>query len=58
MSTAPDFRFEQYLDYLSFERGLSDRTLAAYGRDLRRLLGFPTRAGADGSGPGDTPGPS
>lgn len=40
MSLAPAFRFEQYMDYLSFERGLSDRTLSAYGRDLRRLFAF------------------
>ena len=30
------FRFEQFRDYLTFERGLSDRTVAAYERDLRR----------------------
>ncbi|MEQ8331473.1 MAG: site-specific tyrosine recombinase XerD [Longimicrobiales bacterium] len=34
------FRFEQFRDYLAFERGLSDRTLDAYRRDLRRWAGF------------------
>jgi len=29
------FRFEQFQDYLTFERGLSDRTVSAYGSDLR-----------------------
>jgi len=28
------------MDYLSFERGLSDRTLSAYQRDLEKLLAF------------------
>ena len=34
------FRLEHFLDYLTFERGLSDRTLAAYEGDLRRLFRF------------------
>ena len=34
------FRFEQFRDYLAFERGLSDRTLDAYRRDLHRWAGF------------------
>jgi integrase/recombinase XerD len=34
------FRFEQFQDYLAFERGLSDRTVAAYARDLGRWAGF------------------
>jgi len=34
------FRFEQFQDYLTFERGLSDRTLAAYARDLTRWARF------------------
>lgn len=34
------FRFEQFQDYLTFERGLSDRTLSAYSRDLDRWAGF------------------
>jgi integrase/recombinase XerD len=32
------FRFEQFQDYLTFERGLSDRTLSAYRRDLARWV--------------------
>jgi integrase/recombinase XerD len=31
---------EHFADYLSFERGLSDRTIKAYHRDLDRLLEF------------------
>lgn len=39
--TAPeDFQLEQFVDFLSFERGLADRTLSAYTRDLERLLAF------------------
>lgn len=34
------FRFEQFQDYLTFERGLSDRTASAYGRDLARWAAF------------------
>ena len=34
------FRFEQFQDYLAFERGLSDRTVSAYARDLGRWAGF------------------
>ncbi len=34
------FRFEQFQDYLTFERGLSDRTLSAYMRDLGRWAAF------------------
>ncbi len=34
------FRFEQFQDYLTFERGLSDRTVSAYARDLARWAGF------------------
>ena len=30
MSEPASFRFEQFEDYLTFERGLSDRTIAAY----------------------------
>ncbi|HSG08011.1 MAG TPA: site-specific tyrosine recombinase XerD [Longimicrobiales bacterium] len=40
MGEAPAFRFEQFQDYLTFERGLSDRTATAYARDLRRWAGF------------------
>jgi len=34
------FRFEQFQDYLTFERGLSDRTVSAYRRDLARWAAF------------------
>jgi integrase/recombinase XerD len=34
------FRFEQFQDYLSFERGLSARTVSAYDRDLTRWAEF------------------
>lgn len=34
------FRFEQFQDYLSFERGLAARTVAAYARDLARWRDF------------------
>lgn len=40
MPDARAFRFEQFQDYLTFERGLSDRTLAAYARDLSRWAAF------------------
>ena len=34
------FHLERFRDYLSFERGLSPRTLDAYARDLERLREF------------------
>jgi len=34
------FHLERFQDYLAFERGLSPRTLDAYGRDTERLRGF------------------
>jgi integrase/recombinase XerD len=34
------FHLEPFYDYLSFERGLSPRTLEAYGRDVGRLRAF------------------
>ncbi len=40
MRNEPAFRLEQFQDYLAFERGLSDRTLDAYGRDLDRWTDF------------------
>ncbi|HSM59703.1 MAG TPA: site-specific tyrosine recombinase XerD [Longimicrobiales bacterium] len=36
MSERRAFRFEQFQDHLAFERGLSERTVGAYARDLRR----------------------
>lgn len=34
------YRIEHFRDYLAFERGLSDRTVEAYDRDVRRLVSF------------------
>ena len=34
MTEARSFGIEQYVDYLAFERGLADRTLSAYRRDV------------------------
>jgi integrase/recombinase XerD len=39
-ATERAFRLEPFRDYLSFERGLSPRTLDAYGSDARRLVAF------------------
>ena len=39
------FRLEQFHDYLTYERGLSARTVSAYERDLARWLGFVTGLG-------------
>jgi integrase/recombinase XerD len=36
---------ESFLDYLTFERGLSERTLSAYERDLGKLIGFLSELG-------------
>ena len=36
MPPGPAFRMESFLDYLTFEKGLSERTLSAYARDLVR----------------------
>jgi integrase/recombinase XerD len=41
----PAFRFEQFQDYLTYERGLSARTVSAYQRDLARWSGFVTDLG-------------
>ena len=41
------FRLEQFEDYLSYERGLSARTVAAYDRDLKRWLGFMVGLGVE-----------
>ncbi len=40
MSHPRAFRVEMFADYLTFERGLSERTITAYHRDLDRLLTF------------------
>jgi integrase/recombinase XerD len=34
------FRVEGFADYLAFDRGLADRTVEAYGRDLDRFVDF------------------
>ena len=39
------FYLEEFRDYLQFERGVSPRTLEAYGRDLKRLVAYATRLG-------------
>jgi len=50
MAETRAFRFEQFQDYLTFERGLSERTTTAYGRDLARWAEF--LAGRDVRDPG------
>lgn len=55
MADTRAFRFEQFQDYLAFERGLSERTASAYARDLARWAAFLDEQGVDA--PGDvTPG--
>jgi len=39
------FYLEEFREYLQFERGVSPRTLDAYGRDLRRLVAYAKRLG-------------
>ena len=39
------FHLESFVDHLGFERGLSARTLEAYGRDLARFLAFLSESG-------------
>lgn len=41
------FRLEHFVDYLAFERGLSERTVRAYHRDLRRLVSFLEERGVE-----------
>ncbi len=56
MSEPRAFRFEQFQDYLTFERGLSDRTVSAYARDLARWAAFMESRGLADPGavtPGD-----
>lgn len=48
MSDDRAFRIEQFHDYLIFERGLSERTVTAYGRDLGRWVAFMRAQGVDG----------
>jgi integrase/recombinase XerD len=42
------FRFEQFEDYLTFERGLSERTVVAYRRDLARWADAMESQGVEG----------
>lgn len=44
------FHLEQFHDYLAFERGLSPRTLDAYGRDVDRLRTFLQERGVEDAG--------
>ncbi|HSR42047.1 MAG TPA: site-specific integrase, partial [Longimicrobiales bacterium] len=44
------FRIEQFVDFLTFERGLSDRTVHAYHRDLRGLVEFLEERDVDAPG--------
>jgi integrase/recombinase XerD len=44
------FFLEEFRDHLQFERGVSPRTLDAYGRDLKRLVDYAQRAGVDDVG--------
>ena len=46
MSEPRAFFFEQFHDYLMFERGLSGKTVAAYRSDLRRWQAFVASKGA------------
>jgi integrase/recombinase XerD len=48
MSDERAFRMEQFHDYLVFERGLSERTVTAYARDLRRWREHVVALGAGG----------
>ncbi len=50
MTSDPAFRIESFLDYLTFERGLSERTLAAYQGDLGRLIRFARDLGVEQPG--------
>ena len=39
-AAATAFRLEQFADFLAYDRGLSERTVAAYRRDLDALVEF------------------
>ncbi|HEY0808958.1 MAG TPA: site-specific tyrosine recombinase XerD [Longimicrobiales bacterium] len=41
------FYLQEFREYLQFERGLSPRTLDAYGRDLQRLVDYGGRTGVE-----------
>lgn len=40
MTAEQDFQIERFVDYLSLERGLAERTVRAYRGDLGRLISF------------------
>ena len=44
------FLAEGFVDYLAFDRGLADRTVEAYRRDLERFVDFLRAAGRDDPG--------
>ena len=44
------YHLEEFRDHLEFERGLSPRTLDAYGRDMQRLIAFAARSGLSDAG--------
>jgi integrase/recombinase XerD len=44
------FFLEEFREYLQFERGVSPRTLEAYGRDLKRLVDYATSIGITDAG--------
>ncbi len=46
MRESAEFRTEHFRDYLTFDRGLAERTVRAYGRDVLRLIDFLRRRGA------------
>ena len=48
MSGERAFRVEGFMDFLSFERGLSARTLSAYRRDLVAFMAFLEESGIQG----------
>ncbi len=50
MSDGRAFRLELFQDYLMYERGLSARTVSAYGRDLLRWRDFVSAAGVQAPG--------
>ncbi len=47
-ASARAFRLEQFRDYLALEAGSSAHTVTNYLRDVRRLVGYAARAGAEG----------
>ncbi len=50
------FRVRDFLDHLAVERGLSERTQSAYGRDVGRMIEFMEARGLEG--PRDVDGPA